>query len=131
MFTMISTIGTKNMVGKVKKKVGRPKKINLNADEICKIIAECGAANVTEIKIKGLHIVFNARRNEQEQTLGQEVVKETPLIPAEEFNDKEARLMNEQSLLDAEDAQILIDDPLAFEKMNTDMDIDRSRVLQA
>jgi hypothetical protein len=119
------------MAAEPKKTLGRPKKISLNADEICKIIAECGAANVAEIDFQGLHIVFNARRNEQEQTLGQEVVLDKPQIPTEEFNDKEARLMNEQALLDAEDAQILIDDPLAFEKMNTSIDIERSRVLNS
>lgn len=109
---------------------GRPKKISLSAEEICKIIAECRSANVAEINFHGLHIVFQSQRNEIAPILGQgrdaeeSVVKEAP-------TNEEATLMNEQALIDAEVAQILIDDPLAFEKLNTSADIDRGRVMHA
>lgn len=114
------------MDNKLKKTVGRPKKISLSAEEICKIIAECRSANVAEINLEGLQIVFQAQRNEPTPILGkgQETFPEVDAPP----DNEEARLMNEQALLDAEEAQILIDDPLTFEKLNTSADIERGRV---
>jgi hypothetical protein len=116
------TTGTKNMAG-------RPKKINLSAEDICKIIAECRSANVSEINFNGIHIVFQSQRNEIAPILGQgrDVVVSDDMNVTES---KEAQLVAEQTLLDAEDAQILIEDPLAFEKLNTEMDLERNRVME-
>jgi hypothetical protein len=99
----------------------------LSAEDICKIIAECRSANVSEIKFEGIHIVFNSPRNEilePRQGLDQAGIK-----PIEIIENEEAKLMNEQALLDATDAQILIDDPLEFERLNTRTDLERNRVL--
>jgi hypothetical protein len=109
---------------------GRPKKINLNAEEICKIIAECRSANVSEINFNGIHIVFQSQRNEIAPILGQgrDVVVTDDMDVVET---EEAKLVNEQTVLNAEDAMTLIEDPLAFERMNIRLDLERDRNLEA
>jgi hypothetical protein len=52
-------------------------------------------------------------------------------IEVSEFSEEtrdQARLFDEESLLEAEEAQLLIDDPLAFEKVQMDRHIEKARM---
>lgn len=125
---MSSTCGTSSM----------ETKSHLQASDICRILKQCEQSGVSELRYLGLHVTFSSRRNESLEKLGQassipspdpfhEVMSATDKIVVKQQD--EARLMDEDLLLEAEEAQLLIDDSLAFEKVQIDRHIERARTM--
>lgn len=101
----------------------------LKASEICNIIKTCASNSVSEITLHGIAIKFHARRNEHAETLGpvSDFTNEVSEISPE---DKvEADQFDRAQLLEAEEAQMLIDDPFSFEKLQISQDVERNREL--
>lgn len=90
--------------------------LGLQADDICRIIQKCKSAGVTEFSFGGLTLKFSP--------VGQPVAP--PSQEAAVPNSPEAELMNKQSLEDAEDAQMMIDDPFAYERSQMLKDRERN-----
>jgi hypothetical protein len=121
------------MGNKVDKRRGRPLgayKVSkdLSADDICKIILTCKESGVSEISCLGIELVFHAPGQghviEPSKAVSQPEMASNP-FPQEK---QEAQLMNEQALDDAEEAQMLIDDPFAYERAQMLRDVERNRV---
>jgi len=77
---------------------------------------------------------FHPRRNEDADQLGQAsdyTQAEIPENVVSNFSEAkdQARLMDEDAMLEAEEAQLLIDDPLAFERLQMDRHIERARTM--
>ena len=100
----------------------------LSAVEICKIIKACRLAGVSEFSYSGIELKFHSLGPVSVNEAGQPVSPSEANIPIFPDN-QEARLMNEQTLDDAEEAQLLISDPYAYERMQVARDIERNRVL--
>jgi hypothetical protein len=120
---MSSTTGTKNTAHK----------FALSASDICRILKECRNSGVHELVLQDFRVTFGSRRNENPDQPGPAPesnfeLKQDPVFDA---SSTEARLMDEQTLLEAEEAQLLIDDPMAFERTQIDRHIERSRVAHA
>lgn len=111
-------IGTKNMETNF-----------LRAPDICKIIKACADAGVLEFSHNGILIKFQAPRNELAFVHGpaQDFPVEVSEISKE--NTKQADAFDRAQLLDTQEAQLLIDDPYAFEQIQMDQDIERNREL--
>lgn len=109
-------------------------KKDLSAEEICRIIEACKLAGVQEIKTSGLSLSFLPPQTEvivSSQTpitldLPPSSESETPLETKTEKSTVD--LMNEDSLDEAEEAQVMIDDPYSFEQMQIRRDIERNRL---
>lgn len=115
---MNSRIGTKNMA-----------KISLSGEEICRIIKQCQDSGVENFTYLDLTLKFHSRRNESADQLGQasdHVTKPTVVSGYSEAQDK-IDAVNSDTFDDAEEAQLLIDDPAAFEKFQIDRHIERAR----
>jgi hypothetical protein len=104
-------------------------KISLNANDICKIIKQCDVSGVSEFQYEGMSFKFLPRRNEEAVQLGQAtdpelfeaaVAEKTPELGSAQF-------MNEDLMEEAEEAQLLIDDPQAYEKLQIDRHIEHGR----
>ena len=113
-----STIGTQNMAN-----------FSLSANDICRIIKQCHTSGVQDFEFQGMKFTFHPRANGDAVSPAQasdhtqhSVVSESP----EAIN---AELMDQEALLEAEQAQMLIDDPLAFEKAQIDRHIERARTM--
>lgn len=115
-----SRTGTKNTVS-----------FSLSAENICKILSECHTAGVLSLEIPGISVTFHPRRNEDAVKLGQASDLHRELSDEQVTSQKESRdqaeLMDQNTLLEAEEAQLLIDDPQAFEKIQMDKSIERLR----
>lgn len=108
----------------------RIRKLDLSADDICKIISECKVAEVAELDFGPLHLKFHPRGNGDALIPGQGRDKTAePLVsePTSKYRE-ELDLMNEQVLVDAAYAQLMIDDPMAYEKVQIQGDVERQRV---
>jgi hypothetical protein len=104
-------------------------KNSLSATDICRIIKACQTSGVAEVTLDGLHLVFNSRRNESAEVPGPATDHTTLPIVEDIFGERDqAKLMDDNSLLEAEEAQLLIDDPLAFERSQIDRHIERARL---
>lgn len=104
----------------------------LKAFEICKIIETCGENSVSEISFHGITIKFQARGKELADTLGPASDPlDTPIAVSaiSEEATKQAEDFDRAQLLDSEEALLLIDDPVGFEKTQIDQDIERNRGL--
>lgn len=103
---------------------------HLSAKDICLIIKSCKSANVAEITVGGLSLKFHPSGpkdvTEPSQAVSHVEMAANP-IPAEQTMEP----MNEQALLDAEEAQMLIDDPFAYERSQMLKDLERNRVFNA
>ena len=103
--------------------------ISLKAADICKIIKECNASGVSEFQYQGIQLKFHPRRNEDAVSLGQVSEQSTFPVQSDLDGQDQMNLANEESLLEAEEAQLLIDDPAAFERTQIDRHIERGRQL--
>ena len=103
---------------------------SLSANDICRIIKQCHASGVSEFDFQGMSFKFHPRRNEDAVMPGQASDhKNTPVVSEyEEGQRDQAELMDNESLLEAEEAQMLIDDPFAFEKSQIDRHIEKARM---
>lgn len=113
--------GTKNMDNKA-----------LSAADICRIIKQCHASGVAEVSLPGgVSFKFHPRRNGDADQLGPAsdyTEKTFPVVSEPEAKNDQVRMMDEDNLLEAEEAQLLIDDPFAFEKVQMDRHIERARM---
>lgn len=106
---------------------------SLSASDICRIIKQCHTCGVEDFSFQGMTFKFHPRRNEDAAKLGpasDNKVDETTNVESnfsEETRDQ-ARMFDEENLLEAEEAQLLIDDPLAFEKVQMDRHIEKARM---
>lgn len=99
----------------------------LKASEICKIIKACKAAGVQKLTYMGLEISLEPRQGPGDVTEQASSVNHE--IPVMSEQTQTIEMLDESSLLDAEDAQLLIDDPFAFEKAQMRKDVERARRL--
>jgi hypothetical protein len=101
--------------------VGRPQKF-LPVKEICEILKVAQNTNVTSLKFGDLEISFNRIAEAPAK------IHQTDLSPASENSLKE---VTRDLLEEAEDAQLLLDDPAAFEQRMIDSHFQRGRDGQA
>lgn len=108
----------------------------LSGKEICQIIKTCKQSGVDFFKHADIEISFSPRRNEEVQTHrnGDAVVVEHTFPPTEDpkplGNADQMKQMDEQAVSDAEENQLLIEDPLAYERLTISRDIERMRELR-
>lgn len=81
-----------------------------------------------------MRFTFHPRRNGDAATPGQasDHVTKNPVVsdvPEAQEPDQNAYLYNQEALDDAEEAQLLIDDPKSFEKVQIQRHIERERTL--
>lgn len=117
-----STIGIVNM----------ERKISLSATDICRIIKQCHVSGVQEFAFEGMSFKFHPRRNGDADQLGQAsdyAEKSDNVVSSFSEAKDQAQLMDEDAMFEAEEAQLLIDDPLAFEKLQMDRHIERARTM--
>lgn len=99
----------------------------LSANDICRIIKQCSTSNVQNFEFRDMKLTFHPRRNEDAVSAGQASDQNQELVS--DFPEaSNTALLDEDALLEAEQAQLLIDDPLAFEKTQIDRHIERARV---
>jgi hypothetical protein len=106
---------------------------SLSASDICRIIKQCHASGVAEVNLPGgVSFKFHPRRNEDADQLGpaSDYTEKTFPVVSEfpEANTDQVRMMDQENMLEAEEAQLLIDDPFAFEKVQMDRHIERARM---
>lgn len=113
-----STTGTKNMDNNY-----------LSAADICRIIKQCHASGIAEVSLPGgVSFKFHPRRNEDAVMPGQASDHNNTSVVSEfQVGRDQAELMDQEALLEAEEAQMLIDDPFAFEKSQIDRHIEKAR----
>ncbi len=106
---------------------------SLKASEICRIIKQCHDFGVSEFDFQGVSFKFHPRRNEdavQPGPASDHIHINIPVVSEfEEGQRDQAQLMDEETLLEAEEAQMLIDDPFAFERTQMDRHIEKARAL--
>lgn len=114
-----STIGTQNMAN-----------FSLSANDICRIIKQCHTSGVQDFEFQGMKFTFHPRRNEDAVSSGQASDHTQHSVVSETSEAKyDVELMDQEAMLEAEEAQMLIDDPLAFEKAQIDRHIERARTM--
>jgi hypothetical protein len=103
---------------------------SLSPENICRILSECHTAGVASLEIPGFSATFHPRRNEDAVKLSQasdlRQLSDEQVTSMKESRDQ-AELMDQNTLLEAEEAQLLIDDPKAFENIQMDKSIERAR----
>lgn len=105
----------------------RSTNFTLSVRGICQIIKQCEDSGVQEFEFQSLKIYFNPRRNEGAGITGQVPGNNSPQVDFDFSKKEELELMDQGSMLEAEEAQMLIDDPFSFEKAQIDRHIERSR----
>jgi len=120
--TRKSTTGTRNMDKK-----------DLSAADICRIIKQCQQGRVHTFSYQGLSLSFLPHRNEEAASLGQSTDPVSYMTEAEvseqTHEHSQIELMDKEAMLEAEEAQLMIDDPRAFEQLQIRRDIERNRQL--
>lgn len=113
------TTGTKNTAKK-----------GLSAEDICRIISTCKDSGVAEISYGSLSLKFHPHRNQDASVPGQ-VADHVPVMSENitDIDQKNAELMNEQALKDAEEAQLMIDDSYGYERSQIAKSLERNRTL--
>ena len=102
----------------------------LQPAQICSIIETCGKFGVSEIELHDIKIKFHAQGKEHAVLPGQEADHTTPVMSEiSPETQKKADDFDRAQLLEAEEAQMLIDDPFAFENSQISQDIERNREL--
>jgi hypothetical protein len=91
-------------------------KISLSADDICRIIKQCQDSGIEDFKFQDLTFKFHPRRNEDAATPGQVTDSQDRVSEISQPNLMETKLADETSMLEAEEAQLMIDDPYGFER---------------
>jgi len=108
--------------------------IVLNAKDICSIIKECKGVGISELKFSGLCIKFNSQGH-AESTQSQGVAehfteKYIESLPSPEAGDA-MEMFDEQASEDALYAQMLIEDPAEYEKLQMLDGIEAQRTANA
>lgn len=103
---------------------------SLSAADICMIIKSCRENSVTEISLPEIAIKFRGHSNDLALTPGQE----SDFAPANVSQispetQKQADEVDRALAMDAEQSQMIIDDPRAYEQSLIDQDVERSREL--
>ena len=107
----------------------------LKAGDICRIIKECKDSGVVTLKFGELHIDFTPQRSaaptpSQSWSELQQALEPGPVKQATPENVKqEIDVFDEQVAEDALYAQMLIDDPAGFEKLQMLEGMERQRVV--
>lgn len=102
-------------------------KNSLSASEICRILKACHSYGVASFEYQGITFNFHPRRNEDAEMPGP-AADQTESIVEDIFGERDqAQLMDDSSSLEAEEAQLLIDDPFSFERSQIDRHIERAR----
>jgi hypothetical protein len=107
-------------------------KKSLSSSDICKIIKACEKSSVSSFSYMGLELAFHLHRNASATVPGQASDHEYPVVSDSAMfsKDKEhVELLDMTALDEAEEAQLLIDDPFSFEKAQISKDIERTRQL--
>lgn len=91
----------------------------LKAVDICRIIKECRNSGVSELKFGELHLKFSSTEEMPTQSQGWAGLTQQPLPRQvdEATTTAEKMGVNEDIAEDALYAQVMIDDPAAFEKL--------------
>jgi len=108
---------------------------SLSAQDICNIIKASKNTGIKNLEIPGLTLEFFPRRNEatdQQRNVASGIAETADAevgqqIPAEWR--KQAELFDEKAVSDAEDAALMVDDPMQFEQQVVLRDIERNRVM--
>jgi len=100
----------------------------LSAADICKIISECKGAGVAELCLGPLQLKFHPQGKEGALMPGKAGDESAEPLVSGPISEN-ADLMNMEAFEDAAEAQLLIDDPLAYERSQIHKDIERGRVL--
>ncbi len=99
----------------------------MSTDEILSIIKACNESNVEEFNFKTLKLKFHSRRNENAVSLGQGTDQDVKNPQVSDDLTYKAELMDQTAQFEAEEAQLLIDDPMSFEKSQIDRHVERNR----
>ena len=115
-----SHTGTKNMETNM-----------LRAPDICKIIKICSECGVSQFSYEGIQINFQMPKAFASQPSPATDFPDTPIEVSEISKQatQDAESFDRAQLLEAEEAQLLIDDPYTFEQTQMDQDVERSRGL--
>ena len=99
----------------------------LNADDVCKIIKASKAAGISELTYGNLVLKFRPLGPvdvaQPSQAASSQMLANQSEVPTT------VNVMNEQALEDAEEAQLLIDDPHGYERLQMLRDLERNRVM--
>lgn len=103
----------------------------LRAPDICKIIKACSDCGVISFSYSGIVINFQPPQVAASQLGPAADFPDTPIEVSEISKQatKDAESFDRAQLLEAEEAQLLIDDPFTFEQTQMDQDVERSRGL--
>ena len=99
--------------------------------EVCKIISKCKAHGVLEISVAGLSMKFQPVGQPAVTAPSQDVSHRTGASNPYPEDKQVAELANQQALEDAEEAQMLIENPFAYERAHMLNDLERNRVQDA
>jgi hypothetical protein len=104
---------------------------SLSANDICRIIKQCHTSGVQDFEFQGMKFTFHPRRNGDAVSSGQasDHTQHIPVVSETSEANHDVELMDQEAMLEAEEAQMLIDDPLAFEKAQIDRHIERARTM--
>jgi hypothetical protein len=100
----------------------------LSVNDICKILEACRIFGVSELSYSGLNLKFHSL-GPANVTWPSQAVSHTEASNLVVPENQEAKLMNEQALDDAEEAQMLIDNAFAYERSQIMKDIERNRMI--
>lgn len=107
---------------------------SLSAKDICNIIKASKNSGLKNIEIPGLTLEFFPRRNgdiDQRRNavsgIAEAANAEVNQLPAGWR--EQAELFDEKAVSDAEDAALMVDDPMQFEQQVVLRDIERNRVM--
>lgn len=101
-------------------------KKSLSATDICRIIGKCKVSGVNIFEFGDLRVTFHPRRNEDALKPGQALDHE-PVVSIDPNAIEEMQVMDQEALQEAEEAQLGIDDPRAYEKVQVSRHIERAR----
>jgi hypothetical protein len=102
--------------------------LGLSADDICRIIKHCKGAQVSELTFQGLSLKFHPYRNEGAALPRKGTDQSTVSEDFSTTEDKaDAAYLDEDAMIEAEEAQLMIDNPLAFERSQIAKSIERTR----
>ena len=105
-------------------------KKSLKASEICKIIKACKVAGVHSLSYNGLELEFTPPQGQEVATAQVSPVEfDFTKLSEKENPENTMRMLDEDSLMEMEESQLLIDDPLAFEKSQERKSLERNREL--
>lgn len=98
----------------------------LSAQDICRIIKQCHQSQVSELVLSDLTLKFHSQRNENASELGQAKDHvESPIVV--ETKQEQKTDFELSTYLDDEEAQLLVEEPASYERLQIDKYIGRER----